>query len=145
MCIRDRLSPLLFYYFIIVLIVWYCRRGRRFRSCLLYTSPSPRDGLLSRMPSSVLMIGQPPRSTLSSSSAASDVYKRQIIAVIVLLFYYCFNCLVLSARSPISVLSLIHISEPTRRTPISYAFFCFNDRATTEIYTILFVGSVRCV
>ena len=24
----------------------------RFRSCLLYTSPSPRDGLLSRMPSS---------------------------------------------------------------------------------------------
>ena len=23
-----------------------------FRSCLLYTSPSPRDGLLSRMPSS---------------------------------------------------------------------------------------------
>ena len=25
---------------------------RRFRSCLLYTSPSPRDGLLSRMPSS---------------------------------------------------------------------------------------------
>ena len=25
---------------------------RRIRSCLLYTSPSPRDGLLSRMPSS---------------------------------------------------------------------------------------------
>ena len=24
----------------------------RYRSCLLYTSPSPRDGLLSRMPSS---------------------------------------------------------------------------------------------
>ena len=24
----------------------------RFRHCLLYTSPSPRDGLLSRMPSS---------------------------------------------------------------------------------------------
>ena len=24
----------------------------RFKSCLLYTSPSPRDGLLSRMPSS---------------------------------------------------------------------------------------------
>ena len=23
--------------------------------------------------------------------------------------------------------------------------FCFNDTATTEIYTILFVGSVRCV
>ena len=28
------------------------RRLRRCRACLLYTSPSPRDGLLSRMPSS---------------------------------------------------------------------------------------------
>ena len=27
-------------------------RGRLFTNCLLYTSPSPRDGLLSRMPSS---------------------------------------------------------------------------------------------
>ena len=26
--------------------------GDDFKSCLLYTSPSPRDGLLSRMPSS---------------------------------------------------------------------------------------------
>ena len=26
--------------------------GRRLKACLLYTSPSPRDGLLSRMPSS---------------------------------------------------------------------------------------------
>ena len=26
--------------------------GRRLKGCLLYTSPSPRDGLLSRMPSS---------------------------------------------------------------------------------------------
>ena len=26
--------------------------GVRYRNCLLYTSPSPRDGLLSRMPSS---------------------------------------------------------------------------------------------
>ena len=26
--------------------------GRRVEDCLLYTSPSPRDGLLSRMPSS---------------------------------------------------------------------------------------------
>ena len=37
-------------------------------------------------------------------------------------------------------LSLIHISEPTRLDPISYAVFClkkffFNDTATTEIYT----------
>ena len=47
-------------------------------------------------------------------------------------------------------LSLIHISEPTRRSYISFAVFClkkffFNDTATTEIYTRLFVGSVRCV
>ena len=27
-------------------------RGRMLKVCLLYTSPSPRDGLLSRMPSS---------------------------------------------------------------------------------------------
>ena len=27
-------------------------RGVRYSGCLLYTSPSPRDGLLSRMPSS---------------------------------------------------------------------------------------------
>ena len=27
-------------------------RGKSFAACLLYTSPSPRDGLLSRMPSS---------------------------------------------------------------------------------------------
>ena len=30
----------------------WIRMGRRYVSCLLYTSPSPRDGLLSRMPSS---------------------------------------------------------------------------------------------
>ena len=47
-------------------------------------------------------------------------------------------------------LSLIHISEPTRPQAISYAVFClkknfFNDTATTEIYTAMIVGSVRCV
>ena len=51
-------------------------------SCLLYTSPSPRDCIVSRMPSSAwkkffLMIRRPPRSTPQQSSAASDVYKRQ--------------------------------------------------------------------
>ena len=52
-----------------------------------------------------------------------------------------------------SYLSLIHISEPTRLQLISYAVFClkkiffffFNDTATTEIYTLHIVGSVRCV
>ena len=28
------------------------KKGPRYKACLLYTSPSPRDGLLSRMPSS---------------------------------------------------------------------------------------------
>ena len=47
-------------------------------------------------------------------------------------------------------LSLIHISEPTRQEAIAYAVFClkkffFNDTATTEIYTLHIVGSVRCV
>ena len=57
-----------------------------------------------------------------------------------------FKAYLLTAQS----LSLIHISEPTRRSTIAYAVFClkkffFNDTATTEIYTELFVGSVRCV
>src|SRR5680860_1706325 len=31
-------------------------------------------------------------------------------------------------RPPLLVLSLIHISEPTRRTPISYAVFCLKKK-----------------
>ena len=59
-------------------------------------------------------------------------------------------CVLGDLRSIIVALSLIHISEPTRRVVISYAVFClkkffFNDTATTEIYTRLVVGSVRCV
>src|SRR5674536_354137 len=97
------------------------------------------------MPSSALMIRRPPRSTLSSSSAASDVYKRQLHrrltgAGLGLLLWR----LLVNAGS-YWLLSLIHISEPTRLLSTSYAVFCFNNTATTEIYTILFVGSVRCV
>src|SRR5665647_2670087 len=97
------------------------------------------------------MIRRPPRSTPLYSSAASDVYKRQGNEIFCDRHHcYVFDCSAL-------FLSLIHISEPTRRTPISYAVFClkkkkkffffffFNDTATTEIYTSLFVGSVRCV
>ena len=58
---RNRLKPLLFHHtffgcpadyssavkrLCIIMTLW------RYRNCLLYTSPSPRDGLLSRMPSS---------------------------------------------------------------------------------------------
>src|SRR5665647_2409808 len=97
------------------------------------------------------MIRRPPRSTPLYSSAASDVYKRQPDR----------RARPRGAHGRPSGaggrLSLIHISEPTRRTPLSYAVFClkkkitssfiffFNDTATTEIYTSLFVGSVRCV
>ena len=61
-----------------------------------------------------------------------------------------FNALAEEDKAWVETLSLIHISEPTRRVVISYAVFClkkifFNDTATTEIYTRLFVGSVRCV
>ena len=69
---------------------------------------------------------------------------------------YCLRMVVFAAVSeiPFSLavynLSLIHISEPTRQAEISYAVFClkkffFNDTATTEIYTLHIVGSVRCV
>ena len=33
--------------------------------------------------------------------------------------------------SPSVILSLIHISEPTRRTPISYAVFCLKKKKNT--------------
>ena len=32
-------------------------------------------------------------------------------------------------------LSLIHISEPTRRTPISYAVFCLKKEIDKQYYT----------
>ena len=35
-----------------VTVVDFPENTQRFKICLLYTSPSPRDGLLSRMPSS---------------------------------------------------------------------------------------------
>src|SRR5450759_4965293 len=97
------------------------------------------------------MIRRPPRSTPLYSSAASDVYKRQREA------HDQHGSRVPSTMYCVRPLSLIHISEPTRLGMISYAVFClkkknkyyffffFNDTATTEIYTSLFVGSVRCV
>src|SRR5664279_3280762 len=87
-------------------------------TCLLYTSPSPRDGLL------------------SSSSAARDVYKRQRVEIPDLRRIPDLrDGLVrrdgdITGRDQFAIiphLSLIHISEPTRRPPI------------------LFVGSARCV
>ena len=83
-----------------------------------------------------LMIRRPPRSTQSRSSAASDVYKRQGLSRLlpvyadVLLRNDTDACG--SWRSGSlqfrSVLSLIHISEPTRLLSISYAVFCLKKK-----------------
>ena len=67
----------------------------QYRSCLLYTSPSPRDGLLSRMPSSA--------------------WKKKVCRLLL------------------------------EKKKFIFFFFFFNDPATTEIYTLHIVGSVRCV
>ncbi|WP_460379553.1 hypothetical protein, partial [Staphylococcus aureus] len=60
-----------------------------------------------------LMIRRPPRSTRVRSSAASDVYKRQALELALAQWQY-----------HEELLSLIHISEPTRHAQISYAVFC---------------------
>src|SRR5665647_1038041 len=51
------------------------------------------------------------RRTLSTSQSHKDRYRDTS----------------LGAR-PVTTLSLIHISEPTRRTPISYAVFCLKKK-----------------
>ena len=71
------------------LYTWY------YYVCLLYTSPSPRDGLLSRMPSSA--------------------WKKKVCRLLL------------------------------EKKKFIFFFFFFNDPATTEIYTLHIVGSVRCV
>ena len=37
----------------------------------------------------------------------------------------------------VRVLSLIHISEPTRRTPISYAVFCLKKKKPPESASLI--------
>src|SRR5680860_1616888 len=104
------------------------------------------------------MIRRPPRSTQSRSSAASDVYKRQLAddrtpedpgeEVVAgpsggqarprtgaASRYWSstaepasYSGLTRSATCSVPDLSLIHISEPTRRTPISYAVFCLKKK-----------------
>ena len=50
----------------------------------------------------------------------------QIFVIVAFLYVWKFSFEIFKSKtySSISVLSLIHISEPTRRTPISYAVFC---------------------
>src|SRR5665254_29533 len=75
------------------------------------------------------MIRRPPRSTRVRSSAASDVYKRQ--GQLLLDAPDCFQRLY-GGRAVLFVapylLSLIHISEPTRLLSISYAVFCLKKK-----------------
>ena len=40
------------YLYVLIALIVVSFFSEKFRTCLLYTSPSPRDGLLSRMPSS---------------------------------------------------------------------------------------------
>ena len=47
----NNIYPLNLYFDIVGLTGWFIV-GMIWNDCLLYTSPSPRDGLLSRMPSS---------------------------------------------------------------------------------------------
>src|SRR5428012_19101 len=72
-----------------------------------------------------LMIRRPPRSTQSRSSAASDVYKIQ---------HQHDRCQRGRTDDPAEypVLSLIHISEPTRLGMISYAVFCLKKKKKKE-------------
>src|SRR5665647_3154524 len=45
-------------------------------------------------------------------------------------FDFIFNSFWVALWSTVFSLSLIHISEPTRRTPISYAVFCLKKKKT---------------
>src|SRR5678809_1624484 len=72
------------------------------------------------------MIRRPPRSTLDRSSAASDVYKRQGPATVKhpkAIFHVTYA----------GILSLIHISEPTRQAEISYAVFCLKKKKRKKL------------
>src|SRR5678810_1457199 len=75
-----------------------------------------------------LMIRRPPRSTLDRSSAASDVYKRQVKDNEWFTEYF----EVEGKHVIVKILSLIHISEPTRQAEISYAVFCLKKKKNTN-------------
>src|SRR5674536_392128 len=82
-----------------------------------------------------LIIRRTPRSTLSSSSAASDVYKRQLGRPDVRRVGTLGMRLLMVRMA--WVLSLIHISEPTRLLSISYPVFCLQKKKTRNSTPIL--------
>eukprot|EP00825_Cyclidium_porcatum_P004642 TRINITY_DN1219_c0_g1_i4.p1 TRINITY_DN1219_c0_g1~~TRINITY_DN1219_c0_g1_i4.p1 ORF type:complete len:287 (+),score=38.85 TRINITY_DN1219_c0_g1_i4:112-972(+) len=97
------------------------------------------------------MIRRPPRSTHCISSAASDVYKRQFFGhanFFCLQYFYLFlsqqTLLMMMSATVLKQTSVVYIHH-MRHQLFTYIFFFFNDTATTEIYTLHIVGSVRCV
>src|SRR5665647_2588517 len=90
--------------------------------CRLLLEKKKRDSFF------FLMIRRPPRSTPLYSSAASDVYKRQGPD------WPRSKTNDRNNRTCCNNLSLIHISEPTRRTPISYAVFCLKKKKETVFF-----------
>ena len=43
------------------------------------------------------------------------------------------------------ILSLIHISEPTRRTPISYAVFCLKKKKKYAVFYLKKKMVIKCI
>src|ERR1043166_3321898 len=86
------------------------------------------------MPSSVLMIRRPPRSTLFPSTTLfrSGLRPNWSGGGV---FVAAQACGAIQDRSA-AFRSEEHTSELQSRFGISYAVFCFNDTATTEIYTL---------
>src|SRR5665647_3211661 len=108
-------------------------------TCLLYTSPSPRDGLLSRMPS-------------------SECHNRDLFLSIRRQRQMCIRdsmSLVRPPRRGRRPAGRYHGLAAHARLPVSYTHLrahetdsylvCRHLNATIGIYSSLFVGSVRCV
>src|SRR5664279_5705879 len=90
-------------------------RPTRSRLQPLWMPPLLQQPLLSGSASSALPHPWELEPALSSDRSTSDARNSRRSAA-------------LPPRGPCSTLSLIHISEPTRRTPISYAVFCLKKK-----------------
>src|ERR1043165_425500 len=86
------------------------------------------------MPSSVLMIRRPPRSTLfpyTTLFRSGHQIEAEHLLCLILVLSAAYLALGREEQR-----SEEHTSEFQSRGLISYAVFCFNDTATTEIYTL---------
>src|ERR1043165_2415940 len=89
---------------------------------------------LSLMPSSALMIRRPPRSTLFPYTTLFRSHA-EIFEIRLAINKIDNDCVIGHGRL-LRIRSEEHTSELHSRGLISYAVFCFNDTATTEIYTL---------